>query len=72
MFGLPIDLYDLRESVRALLSAHTRSWMGAAFVAAAMISIQYQEVVAPHVSRLSDAWSSTTLDLGRKLSGLTL
>lgn len=46
--------------------------MGAAFVAAAMISIQYQEVVAPHVSRLSDAWSNTALDLGRRLSSFTL
>ena len=68
MFGLVLDLSDWRDALRDLLAAQTRTWMGAAFVALAMISIQYQEVLAPHVARVSDAWTNTAADLNRKLS----
>jgi hypothetical protein len=69
MFGFAIDL---REQLHALLAAQARTWMGAAFVAAAMFSIQYEEVLAPHVARVSDAWTNTTADLGRRIASFSL
>lgn len=72
MFGFAIDLHDLREHVQGLLATQARTWIGAAFVATAMFSIQYEEVFAPHVARISDAWSSTTSDLSRRLTGFSL
>ncbi|MFZ2029306.1 MAG: hypothetical protein WAU68_03275 [Vitreimonas sp.] len=68
MFGFAIDLHDLREQLHDLVAAHARTWMGAAFVAAAMFSIQYEEVFAPHVTRISDAWTNTAADITRKLA----
>ena len=68
MFGLPIDIHDLRGYARDLFAAQTRAWMGAAFAAAAMVSIQYEEVFAPHVARISDTWTNTAADLSRKLA----
>ena len=67
MFGFAIDLQDLREHFHGLVAAQARTWMGAAFVAAAMFSIQYEEVFAPHVARVSDAWTNTTADLSRRI-----
>ena len=72
MFGFAIDLHDLRERLQDLVAAQTRTWMGAAFVAAAMFSIQYEEVFAPHVTRISDAWTNTTADLSRRISSFSL
>jgi hypothetical protein len=72
MFGFAIDLHDLREYFHDLVAAQARTWMGAAFVAAAMFSIQYDEVFAPHVARVSDAWTNTAADLSRRLSGFSL
>jgi hypothetical protein len=43
-----------------------------AFMALAMASIQYDEIIAPGVGRISDAWNSATSDLGRSLAGFTL
>ncbi len=72
MFGFAIDLYDLKRALRSLVAAHARTWVGAAFVASAMVSIQYEEIFAPHVSRITNMWSSTTADLSRRISGLSL
>ena len=72
MFGFAIDLYDLRHALRSLVAAHARTWVGAAFVASAMVSIQYEEIFAPHVSRITNMWSSTTADLNRRISGFSL
>jgi hypothetical protein len=58
----------LKDTFRDLFAAQTRSWMGAAFVAVAMFSIQYEEVFAPHVARISDAWTNTAADFNRKLT----
>jgi len=69
MFGFAIDL---RERLHDLVAAQTRTWMGAAFVAAAMFSIQYEEVFAPHVTRISDAWTNTAADLSRRISSFSL
>jgi len=72
MFGFAIDLYDLRDTLRSLVAAHARAWVGAAFVASAMVSIQYEEVFAPHMSRITNMWTTTTADLSRRISGFSL
>lgn len=71
MFGFVIDLHDLRDAMRDVFAAQTRTWMGVAFVTAALFSIQYDEVFAPHVSRISDAWTNTAADLTRRLASFT-
>jgi len=72
MFGFAIDLHDLREHFDDFVAAQARTWMGAAFVAAAMFSIQYEEVFAPHVGRITDAWTSTTSDISRRIASFSL
>jgi hypothetical protein len=72
MFGFAIDLHDLRQTFHGLVAAQARTWMGAAFVAAAMFSIQYEEVLAPHVARISDAWTNTAADINRRIAGFSL
>jgi hypothetical protein len=49
-----------------------RFFAGGAFVVLAMASIQYDEHVAPNVERVSNAWSVTATDVGRRLSSFTL
>ena len=72
MFGFAIDLHDLREQLDNLVAAQARTWVGAAFVAVAMFSIQYEEVFAPHVSRITDMWTGATADLNRRLADISL
>jgi hypothetical protein len=60
---IALDFSDAREALTNVLNNHVRTWMGAAFVALAMLSIQYEEVIAPSVSRIGEAWSSTTARL---------
>jgi len=70
MFGF--DLSEMKQTLRDVLNAQVRLWAGAAFMALAMASIQYEEVIAPSVDRLSDGWSVAATDLGRRLSSFTL
>jgi hypothetical protein len=63
---------DLKATLRSLGDRQLRLWAGMAFMALALISIQYDEIIAPGVGRISDAWNSATADLGRSLAGLTL
>lgn len=72
MFGYTIDLKHLGRQMREQLAPHWRTWAGVFFVATALVSIQYEEVLAPTVGKLSQAWSNTALDLGKKLSGFAL
>ncbi|MBS0385326.1 MAG: hypothetical protein JSS00_08250 [Proteobacteria bacterium] len=72
MFHLAIDLHDLRHALRSFAAAHARSWVGAAFVASAMFSIQYEENLAPHVNRITHMWTAATSDLGRRIASFSL
>ena len=63
---------DLKATLRSLFDTQFRLWAGMAFMALAMASIQYDEIIAPNVGRITDAWSSATTDLGRSLAGFTL
>lgn len=65
-------LDDLKATLRSLGDTQFRLWAGMAFMALAMVSIQYDENIAPSVGRISDAWSSATTDIGRSLASFTL
>lgn len=62
----------LKTALRGLFDAQFRLWAGMAFTVLAMASIQYDEIIAPGVGRISQAWTSATSDLGRTLAGFTL
>jgi hypothetical protein len=63
---------DMRATLRSLGDAQFRLWAGMAFMVLAMMSIQYDENIAPGVGRISDAWNTATTDLGRTLASFTL
>lgn len=72
MFGFMIDWVDAKERLRDAFDAHWRRWAGAGFMALAMFAIEYDEVIAPGVGRISGAWDSIATDVGRKLASLAL
>jgi hypothetical protein len=63
---------NVKATLRSLRDTQFRLWAGMAFMALAMASIQYDEIIAPGVGRISDAWNSATTDLGRTLASFTL
>ena len=70
MFGF--DLSDVRETLRTLFDAHWRALAGAAFMTLALVSIEYDEFVAPEVSRISDGWATAATDFSRRLTSFSL
>lgn len=68
MIAIKFDWTDVKFQMRRVLDAQWVRLAGAAFVALAMMSIEYEEVIAPSLSRATDAWSAATLDIGRKLA----
>ncbi len=72
MFSIARGVSGLRERLRTLFNAHWRTCAGAAFVALALVSIEYDEVFAPEIGRLSDAWSNVAGDFGKRISSLAL
>jgi hypothetical protein len=72
MFGYVIDLSGMRQSLRRAFNAQWRAWGGLAFMALAMVAIQYDEIIAPEVARLSDGWSTTAADFSKRLTSFTL
>lgn len=67
-----VMINDLKATLRSLGNTQFRLWAGMAFMVLAMASIQYDEIIAPGVGRISDAWNSATSDLGRTLASFTL
>lgn len=67
-----VMVHELQTTLRGLLDTQLRLWAGMAFMVLAMASIQYDEIIAPGVGRISDAWNSATSDLGRTLASFTL
>lgn len=70
MFGF--DLGELKQQVQSVFDAQVRLWAGAAFMAAALAAIQYDEIIAPELSRVSDAWTNAAGDFSRRLTSFTL
>lgn len=67
-----VMVQELKSTLRGLFDRQLRLWAGMAFMALAMASIQYDEIIAPGVGRISDAWNSAATDLGRTLASFTL
>jgi membrane protease subunit (stomatin/prohibitin family) len=72
MFAFLFDTTELKQSLRLSFDRQFRRWAGVAFMALAMMSIQYDEVIAPEVNRLSDNWSTVATDFSKRLSSFTL
>jgi len=72
MFGYSIDLSGVKSWLGEAGDALWRVLGGFAFMILAIAAIQYDELVAPEVSRISDGWSNVATDVGRKLASFTL
>lgn len=70
MFSYLIDLADFKYAVHQAWDAQWRKGAGVVFMLLAVAAIQYDEVIAPELSRWSDALSSVSSELGRKVTGL--
>lgn len=70
MFGF--DLNELKSEMSRVFDAHLRALAGLAFMALALAAIEYEEVIAPEMSRLSDGWSHAAEGFSRKLTSFTL
>jgi hypothetical protein len=62
------DLSGVRGWVRNALDAQVRLVAGTVFIALALVSIEYDEIIAPSVDRFSAALGAVG-DFGRKLTG---
>jgi hypothetical protein len=67
-----VMLDDVKATLRGLLDKQFRLWAGMAFMVLAITSIQYDEIIAPGVGRISEAWNTAASDLGRTLASFTL
>jgi hypothetical protein len=72
MFDYQFDLSGMKARMRQVFDAQYQVWAGLAFLALAMVAIQYDEVVAPKVHGFSNGFSAIAGDMGRKLTGFTL
>ena len=61
---LAIDVHELAQNWRELTHNLARICLGAVFVAIAVISIEYDETIAPSLSRLAEGFSIGAGDLG--------
>ncbi len=65
-------LSDMKQGMRSIWNAQYRVFAGLAFMALAMVAIQYDEVLAPKVTGLSDGFGAIASDMGRRITSLTL
>ena len=67
-----VVIFDMKRHLRAVADVVFYAGASAAFMMMAMFSIQYDELIAPEMHRVSDAWGSVATDLGRKLASLAI
>lgn len=65
-------LSDMKQTMRSAWHSQYRIWAGLAFMALAMVAIQYDEVLAPRVNGLSDGFGAIASDMSRRLTSFTL
>jgi hypothetical protein len=70
MFGSILS--DMKQIMRSAFDVGFRIFGGLAFVLLAAAAIQYDEVVAPKFSGLSDGIGSVATDMSRRLTSFTL
>lgn len=67
-----IHASDLKSKLLHLFDTQFRLWAGGAFVALALVAIQYEEVIAPTLGEISQGLDAMASDFGRKLTSFTL
>jgi hypothetical protein len=67
-----IALIELKQNLRTILDAQWRTFAGLAFMILAMAAIQYEERLAPELTRLNDGFSHVATDFSKKLASFTL
>lgn len=63
---------DMKQTMRSIWNAQYRVWAGLAFMALALVAIQYDEVLAPKVSGFSDGFGAIASDMSRRITSFTL
>lgn len=63
-----IDLPEWRARWRDVTLTLVSTCLGAVFVAMAVVSIEYDETIAPGLSRLTEGWASTAADLTKRFA----
>lgn len=63
---------DMKTSLRHVFDKQFRLWAGGAFMALALIAIQYEEVIAPTLGEISQGLDAMAADFGKKLTSFTL
>ncbi len=63
---------DLKTNLRRVFDRQLRLWAGGAFMALALIAIQYEEVIAPGLHEISTGIDAMAADFGRKVASLSL
>jgi membrane protease subunit (stomatin/prohibitin family) len=67
-----IALIELKQNFRHAFDAQWRLLAGMAFMVLAMAAIQYDERLAPELTRLNDGFSHAATDFSKKLASFTL
>jgi hypothetical protein len=67
-----IALIELKQNLRSVFDMQWRMFAGAAFMVLAMAAIQYEERLAPELTRLNDGFSHAATDFSKKLASFTL
>lgn len=67
-----IALIELKQNIDSMFDAQFRAWAGLAFMILATATIQYDERLAPELTRLNDGFSHVATDFSKKLSSFTL
>ena len=67
-----IALIELKRNMRSIFDAQWGALAGVGFMVLAMAAIQYDERLAPELTRLNDGFSHVATDFSRKLASFTL
>lgn len=67
-----IATVELKQNIRNMFDAQFRVWAGLAFMILATATIQYEERLAPELTRLNDGFSHVATDFSKKLASFTL
>lgn len=71
MLSSMLGLRDVKDTLRRFADTQVRAIAGIAFMLMAMAAIEYDELIAPKVGWISDAWTVAG-DLSRKITSFTL
>jgi hypothetical protein len=67
-----IAAIELKQNLRSVFDTQFRLWAGLGFMFLATATIQYEERLAPELTRLNDGFSHVATDFSKKLASFTL